>query len=106
MAALRVTVIDRSGDCEHISILFHGLAGGDQGSAPLKAGSIEFIPAGGGHQQAALHYNTELRLRPGICIVGYLRSEIGLGQSARCLAYAADSARIESSFHNLPLSGR
>ena len=35
MAALRVTVIDRSGDCEHISILFHGLAGGDQGSAPL-----------------------------------------------------------------------
>jgi len=57
-------------------------------------------------QHEALPYNTRLRLRPGLCIVGYLRSEIGLGQAARCLAYAADSARIPSSFHHLPLHDR
>ncbi len=47
-----------------------------------------------------------LLLREGLCIVGYLRSEIGLGQAARNLAYACDSRRLPLSFCNLPLPGR
>ncbi|GAB4072774.1 glycosyltransferase [Ancylobacter sonchi] len=58
------------------------------------------------NQAAWLPYDTALTLKPGISIVGYLRSEIGLGQSARCLAYATDSARVGSSFYHLPLPGR
>ncbi len=51
-------------------------------------------------------FDTETSLKPGVCIVGYLRSEIGLGQAARCLAYAADAARLPSSFHHLRLQDR
>jgi len=45
-------------------------------------------------------------LQEGLCIVGYLCSEIGLGQAARNLAYACDSQRLPLSFCNLPLAGR
>lgn len=55
---------------------------------------------------APLPFDTDLALKPGICVVGYLRSEIGLGQAARCLAYAADAARVPSSFYHLPLPSR
>jgi hypothetical protein len=51
-------------------------------------------------------FDAGLQMKPGLCIVGYLNSEVGLGQAARCLAYAADAARIPSSFHHLPLPGR
>jgi len=44
--------------------------------------------------------------RDGLCISGYLRSEIGLGQAARNLAYASDSQRLPLSFRHLPLPGR
>lgn len=60
----------------------------------------------GRRQRKDLPYDTPPRLRPGLSIVGYLCSEIGLGHAARGLAYAADSARIPSSFCNLPLPGR
>lgn len=45
-------------------------------------------------------------LQNGLCIVGHLQSEIGLGQAARCLAYACDSRRLPVSFCNLPLLNR
>jgi glycosyltransferase involved in cell wall biosynthesis len=44
--------------------------------------------------------------REGLCIAGYLRSEIGLGQAARNLAYACDNQRLPLSFRSLPLPGR
>lgn len=50
--------------------------------------------------------STPTRLLDGLCITGYLRSEIGLGQAARCLAYACDSQRLPLSFRHLPLPGR
>lgn len=46
------------------------------------------------------------RLQDGLCIVGYLRSEIGLGQAARNLGYACDAARLPVSFRSLSLPGR
>ena len=46
------------------------------------------------------------RLQDGLCITGYLCSEIGLGQAARNLAYACDTARLPLSFRDLPLPGR
>lgn len=45
-------------------------------------------------------------LQDGLCIVGHLQSEIGLGQAARCLAYACDAQRLPVSFCNLPLPQR
>ncbi|WP_233880370.1 glycosyltransferase [Paraburkholderia flagellata] len=45
-------------------------------------------------------------LQNGLCITGYLRSEIGLGQAARNLTYACDTARLPISMRNLPLPGR
>jgi glycosyltransferase involved in cell wall biosynthesis len=45
-------------------------------------------------------------LQNGLCIVGHLQSEIGLGQAARCLAYACDARRLPVSFCNLPLLNR
>jgi glycosyltransferase involved in cell wall biosynthesis len=45
-------------------------------------------------------------LQEGLCIVGHLQSEIGLGQAARCLAYACDAQRLPVSFCNLPLPQR
>jgi hypothetical protein len=45
-------------------------------------------------------------LQDGLCITGYLRSEVGLGQAARNLAYACDSQRLPLSFRDLPLPGR
>jgi len=41
-----------------------------------------------------------------LTIIGYLRSEIGLGQAARNLVYAADSVRLPVSMRHLPLPGR
>lgn len=45
-------------------------------------------------------------LQDGLCIVGHLQSEIGLGQAARCLAYACDTRRLPVSFCNRPLPQR
>lgn len=73
-------------------------------AAPLAvAGQPQAVDAA---QTLVSPFDTDLTLKPGLCIVGYLRSEIGLGQAARCLAYAADAARLPSSFHNLPLPSR
>jgi glycosyltransferase involved in cell wall biosynthesis len=49
--------------------------------------------------------NAPTRLQDGLSITGYLHSEIGLGQAARCLGEACDSKRIPVSFCNLPLPG-
>jgi glycosyltransferase involved in cell wall biosynthesis len=49
---------------------------------------------------------SSLRLREGLCLIGYLRSEIGLGQAARNLAYACDAQRLPVSFRHVPLPGR
>ena len=46
------------------------------------------------------------RLKDGLCVVGYLRSEIGLGQSARNLCHALDAERIPATFFNVLLPGR
>ena len=46
------------------------------------------------------------RLDDGLCITGYLTSEIGLGQAARNLAYACDAARLPLSFRDIALAGR
>ena len=47
-----------------------------------------------------------IRLQDGLCLIGYLCSEIGLGQAARNLAYACDAGRLPMSFRHLPLPGR
>jgi glycosyltransferase involved in cell wall biosynthesis len=47
-----------------------------------------------------------VRFREGLCILGNLRSETGLGQAARNLAYACDAERLPVSFRHLPLPGR
>lgn len=47
-----------------------------------------------------------IHLQEGLCVIGYLRSEIGLGQAARNLAYACDTERLPTSFRDLPLEGR
>ena len=39
--------------------------------------------------------------RPGVCILGYLRSATGLGQAARNLSYAADAVRIPLSLRDV-----
>jgi glycosyltransferase involved in cell wall biosynthesis len=54
-----------------------------------------------GVEQAA-----SIRLQEGLCLLGYLRSEIGLGQAARNLAYACDAQRLPVSFRHVPLPGR
>lgn len=51
-------------------------------------------------QAASVH------LQEGLCLVGYLCSEIGLGQAARNLAYACDAHRLPISLRHLPLPGR
>jgi glycosyltransferase involved in cell wall biosynthesis len=58
--------------------------------------------------QRRRHEPPELPMLPreGLCITGYLRSEIGLGQAARNLAYACDNQRLPLSFRSLPLAGR
>ena len=47
-----------------------------------------------------------LRLEDGLCLSGYLCSEIGLGEAARILAHACDAQRLPLSFRRLPLPGR
>jgi glycosyltransferase involved in cell wall biosynthesis/GT2 family glycosyltransferase len=42
----------------------------------------------------------------GLCIIGHLCSEIGLGEAARSLAAACDTQRLPLSFRNLPLPDR
>ena len=46
-----------------------------------------------------------IRLADGLCITGYLCSEIGLG-GVRNLAHACNAQRLPLSFRNLPLPGR
>lgn len=46
------------------------------------------------------------RLSNGLCIVGFLNSEIGLGEAARNLGLASDVARVPTSYVNRPLSSR
>lgn len=45
-------------------------------------------------------------LQDGLCVTGYLLSEIGLGQAARNLVYACDTVRLPVSCRTLPLTGR
>ncbi len=47
-----------------------------------------------------------IHFQPGLCLIGYLRSEIGLGQAARNLGYACDARRLPISFRHVPLPGR
>jgi glycosyltransferase involved in cell wall biosynthesis len=48
-----------------------------------------------------------VRLADGLCIAGYLCSEIGLGEAARILAHACDAQRLPLWFRRLPsLPGR
>jgi len=47
-----------------------------------------------------------IRLQDGLCIAGYLCSEIGLGEAARHVAHACDTQRLPLSFRSLPLPGR
>jgi glycosyltransferase involved in cell wall biosynthesis len=44
--------------------------------------------------------------KEGVLLSGFFRSEIGLGQSARLLSYAMDSARISLSLRDIPLPRR
>lgn len=46
------------------------------------------------------------RPKDGLCIAGYLRSEVGLGQAARNLAYACDLCRVPTSYRSLALPDR
>jgi glycosyltransferase involved in cell wall biosynthesis len=45
-------------------------------------------------------------LDDGLCVSGYLRSEIGLGQTARNIVYACDAARLPVSSRALAVPGR
>ena len=45
-------------------------------------------------------------LNDGVCLTGYFRSEIGLGQAARNLAYASEAASIPATFLDIHLPGR
>lgn len=45
-------------------------------------------------------------LEDGLCVTGYLCSEIGLGQAARNITYACDAARLPVSSRTLILPGR
>lgn len=45
-------------------------------------------------------------LDDGLCVTGYLRSEIGLGQAARNIVYACDAVRLPVSCRALSLPGR
>jgi len=51
-------------------------------------------------------FDDEHRFTSGITICGFLRSEIGLGQAARNLAYSADAANLNVNFHSLAVPGR
>jgi glycosyltransferase involved in cell wall biosynthesis len=55
---------------------------------------------------ACLEQPASIRLQDGLCLIGYLCSEIGLGQAARNLAYACDTRRLPMSFRHLPLPSR
>ena len=49
---------------------------------------------------------SSLVLKPGLSIIGHLHSEIGLGEAARQISRACDSARVPTSLINLPLIKR
>ena len=51
-------------------------------------------------------FDDEHRYTSGITISGFLRSEIGLGQAARNLAYSADAANLNVNFHSLAVPSR
>src|SRR5262245_41295161 len=55
---------------------------------------------------ACMEQAASILLQDGLCLIGYLRSEIGLGQAARNLAYACDAWRLPISFRHVPLPGR
>jgi glycosyltransferase involved in cell wall biosynthesis len=55
---------------------------------------------------AGVEQAQSIHLQEGLCLIGYLRSEIGLGQAARNLAYACDADRLPVSFRHVPLRGR
>ncbi|MBX3494538.1 MAG: glycosyltransferase, partial [Parvibaculum sp.] len=58
------------------------------------------------------HYRDRKRVREctglleGVCMTGFFQSEIGLGQAARNLAYAADGACVPLTFLDVHLPGR
>ena len=55
---------------------------------------------------SALIERRPILLQNGLCISGYLCSEIGLGQAARNVVYACDTQRLPLSFRNLSLPQR
>ena len=73
-----------------------------------------FVSRATGPQLAARRMESAMRLEArlprtlgdGLCITGYLRSEIGLGQAARNLVRACDAARLPVSCRALTLPGR
>lgn len=65
-----------------------------------------FAPSGTERRHHCLPTDMPIRLEDGLCITGYLRSEIGLGQAARNLAHACDTQRLPLSFRSLPLPER
>jgi hypothetical protein len=63
-------------------------------------------PSGTDRRHHYLPADLPIRLEDGLCIAGYFRSEIGLGQAARNLAHACDTQRLPLSFRSLPLPRR
>lgn len=57
-----------------------------------------------GHDRS--FHRDQASLNDGVCLTGYFRSEIGLGQAARNLAYASDAACIPATFLDIHLPGR
>lgn len=56
--------------------------------------------------KADIFLHSKLRLTGGITICGFLRSEIGLGQAARNIAYSANASGLNANFYNLAVPGR
>ena len=78
----------------------HYLASGRQEHRRYKSDLPAWISS------SAIHLIDPRHLQDGLCLIGYLHSEIGLGQAARNLACALDGQRYPLSFKNLPLPGR
>lgn len=56
--------------------------------------------------RSAQNVQSRLRLKPGLSIIGYVNSEIGLGETARQMSFACDRARVACSLVDLPLQDR
>jgi glycosyltransferase involved in cell wall biosynthesis/SAM-dependent methyltransferase len=56
--------------------------------------SIGSLPSGGAGNRTLTDWDPPDQLHPGVTLVGYLRAELGVGQGARLLAEALDTAKI------------